>query len=277
MPKHTVIIPSYNSAKTLEVTLKSVLCQTCEDLELIVVDDASTVPMSDVYSKFEYDRRVALVCNPLNSGPGYCRNLGIKAARGKYLHFLDSDDFWFPSYLEMIESFHRDTGSPLCCSSYVRIGQISDFKYFNSFVHPPARILGKDMFVANHIPILTSSIDSERLSIPLFEERPTFLPGSISRPEDYIFWLQLYESNPGLIAACMHFPLAVYRVMPDGRSANKFLTLVRQYEVKRRILRMPPFISLWYVLSYVCYSIRGKSLPELREHLLTNFRNVANR
>jgi glycosyltransferase involved in cell wall biosynthesis len=95
-PLISVVIPAHNAEKYLEETLASVHTQTFSDYEIIVVDDGSTDRTAEIAS--DHDRVVLLA--QTNRGEAGARNTGIRAARGKYVAFLDADDIWLPSKLE---------------------------------------------------------------------------------------------------------------------------------------------------------------------------------
>jgi glycosyltransferase involved in cell wall biosynthesis len=99
MPTVSVIIPTYNRAEAVQRTLDSVLDQTFEGLEAIVVDDASTDDTAAVVAAYD-DERVELVQHQRNRGGSAARNTGIAEATGEYIAFLDSDDEWLPRKLE---------------------------------------------------------------------------------------------------------------------------------------------------------------------------------
>ncbi len=98
-PIVSVVIPTYNRATLIGRAIHSVLVQTIDDWELIVVDDASTDNTEEVVSSFE-DFRIRYYSHQLNRGGSAARNTGIQKARGKYVAFLDSDDEWLPTKLE---------------------------------------------------------------------------------------------------------------------------------------------------------------------------------
>jgi GT2 family glycosyltransferase len=89
----SVIIPAYNRAELIGLTLQSVLAQELGDLEIIVVDDGSTDGTPEIVRTF--GDRITLL-HQENKGPGAARNAGLRAATGEYAAFLDSDDLWFP-------------------------------------------------------------------------------------------------------------------------------------------------------------------------------------
>jgi glycosyltransferase involved in cell wall biosynthesis len=105
----SVVIPSYNRAQLLRQAVASVLAQSYQDFELIVVDDGSTDETREVLASF--DSRIR-VFHQKNQGPGAARNLGSKHASGEYLAFLDSDDLWFPWTLTTYVQIIKDRGRP---------------------------------------------------------------------------------------------------------------------------------------------------------------------
>ena len=95
MPYFSIIVPVYNVEDYLKECIDSVLCQTFTDYELILVDDGSTDRSVDICKEYagEY-KNIRLICKE-NGGASSARNIGIKEAKGVFLLFLDSDDFWY--------------------------------------------------------------------------------------------------------------------------------------------------------------------------------------
>lgn len=108
-PFFSVIIPVYNRADSISAAIDSVLTQTCSDLEIIVIDDGSTDATPLRLAAYG-DRITVLRQN--NAGGGPARQAGISRARGEYVAFLDSDDFWPPWTLETYRRVASETGSP---------------------------------------------------------------------------------------------------------------------------------------------------------------------
>ena len=99
MPTVSVVIPTYNREATLPCAIESVLAQTFEDFELLVIDDDSTDDTADVVDRFD-DARIRYLSHGRNEGGSAARNTGIERATGTYIAFLDSDDEWLPTKLE---------------------------------------------------------------------------------------------------------------------------------------------------------------------------------
>jgi glycosyltransferase involved in cell wall biosynthesis len=119
----SVIIPAFNAAEYIRQTLHSVLAQTYQFLEVIVVDDASEDGTDAIVEEFvQKDARVQLV-KQCNAGVGAARNAGIRMARGEYIAPLDADDIWFPEKLEKqvvcMEQNGEETGLVYCWSIFV--------------------------------------------------------------------------------------------------------------------------------------------------------------
>jgi glycosyltransferase involved in cell wall biosynthesis len=98
-PKVTVIIPTFNRATIVGRAIRSVLAQTCQDWELIVIDDCSTDGTEQAVTSFS-DPRIKYIRQDRNRGAGAARNTGIRGARGEYVAFLDDDDEWLPEKLQ---------------------------------------------------------------------------------------------------------------------------------------------------------------------------------
>ena len=98
-PKISVIIPIYNDALYIQEAIKSVLSQTIEELEIIIIDDGSTDNFEEKIEFFN-DPRIRII-EQINSGAAAARNNGIKNAKGKFLAFLDADDIWAPNKLKL--------------------------------------------------------------------------------------------------------------------------------------------------------------------------------
>ncbi|HXY91308.1 MAG TPA: glycosyltransferase family 2 protein, partial [Acidimicrobiia bacterium] len=114
-PSFSVIVPTYGRPEYLRAAVDSVLAQTVDDLECIVVDDATPIPVP----RPSQDPRVRLVSRARNGGPAAARNSGLQAATGTYVAFLDDDDVWVPDRLEQALDQHRRAPLVVCFQSVV--------------------------------------------------------------------------------------------------------------------------------------------------------------
>lgn len=121
-PEVSVIIPAYNLEGYLDTCLQSVLAQTLGNFEAIVVDDGSTDGTPGLLRRYaERDPRIIVVSTP-NRGVARARETGIARAQGKYIAFLDGDDFWEPRMLEeMTASIGQNGGYDIVCCNFKRV------------------------------------------------------------------------------------------------------------------------------------------------------------
>ena len=98
-PTVSIVIPTYNRAQILPLALQSVLSQTYQDIEVIIVDDASTDNTGEVVQSIK-DERIRYIRHPENKGGSAARNTGIRASRGEFIAFQDSDDEWLQDKLQ---------------------------------------------------------------------------------------------------------------------------------------------------------------------------------
>lgn len=100
--KISVIVAVYNTEKYIEKCLRSLLNQTYQNLEIIVVDDGSTDNSKEVLKKYSHNDKIKLIYNKKNSGLSYSRNVGLENATGDYIGYIDSDDYVDLDYYEKL-------------------------------------------------------------------------------------------------------------------------------------------------------------------------------
>jgi teichuronic acid biosynthesis glycosyltransferase TuaG len=120
-PRTTVMMPAYNSERTLRGSVESVLAQTVGDLEIVVVDNGSRVPVREVLADMR-DPRLRIVRRRGNPGTAGGRNTALWRARAPLVSQLDSDDEWEPDYLETILPCFDDSGVGLAYSNTHIVG-----------------------------------------------------------------------------------------------------------------------------------------------------------
>ena len=123
-PLVSIIMPAHNAEATIELALGSLLNQTWENLQIIVVDDASTdSTRQKVRSLAKNDSRIELVRSKANVGPYVCRNLGVKFVRGYWLTVHDADDWAFPDRIEQQVLSLTAASAPACIGRMLRMNE----------------------------------------------------------------------------------------------------------------------------------------------------------
>ena len=105
MPEISVIVPVYNCEKYIGKCIESILNQTFKDLELILIDDGSADESGKICDEYKIQDKRVKVIHEKNSGVSIARNVGINVAKGKYIGFVDSDDYLAP---DMYESLYEN-------------------------------------------------------------------------------------------------------------------------------------------------------------------------
>lgn len=187
-PRVSVIIPTYNRAYILGRAIQSVLNQTYQDFEVIVVDDGSTDNTEEVVLNFGSEK-MRYIRHDKNRGAGAARNTGIRAARGEYIAFQDSDDKWYPNRLEEIAGIMEDHENIDFIFSYGKI--IKNGEIIGDVGRAPwANDLSREelvvrLFSDNFIALQGVVVKKERvLEVGGFDER-------LTSAEDYDLWLRL--------------------------------------------------------------------------------------
>ena len=133
-PLISVLIPTYNSELYIKSTLESILNQTYKNLEIIVIDDASTDSTLNIVKKYR-DKRIKLYSNDKNLGIAKNMNKGIKLSRGKYLAIMDADDWSYPYRIEEEVQLMEENPEIVLCSGYMDICD-ENLKFKNTRTYP---------------------------------------------------------------------------------------------------------------------------------------------
>ena len=117
--KVSIIIPFYNSEKTIDNTMKSIINQTYTNIEIILIDDCSTDNSKENCSNWiERDNRIKYLKNDKCKGVSYSRNIGLKLASGKYVCFVDSDDIIEKNFIEDFISIINNNTDIVACDFF---------------------------------------------------------------------------------------------------------------------------------------------------------------
>ena len=189
-PKVSVIVPTYNRPELLERALQSVVAQTLEDFEIIVVNDCG-VALEETLSKYD---KIVYVEKNMNSGASASRNLALKIARGKYINFLDDDDYFYPNHLQTLvdvleqnEQYKVAYSNCLCATQ-----KFMDGKWVTTHANLSYDIdfSIETLLVQNITPIHCVMFEHEILQkVGLFDEGIKIL-------EDWDFWIKMGLQYP---------------------------------------------------------------------------------
>lgn len=251
-PLISVITPAYNAEDFIAETIDSVLNQTYEHWEMIIIDDCSTDGTVEKINTYT-DDRITLIELKKNSGSGIARNRGIDAANGRFIAFLDSDDLWLPEKLENQLSFMMQHKVAFSFTEYARMKE--DGSLLKSNIRAPETINYHGLLKHCVIGCLTVMIDMDKTGhIQMVDLRAR---------QDYVLWLTL--TKKGYLAYGIPKELAIYRIVRNSISSNKFKMAKRNWKVYRHIEGQGFFKSIWYLVHYACH-YTGRLFPRSRNN-----------
>jgi hypothetical protein len=200
MVKVSVIIPAYNQADYLPRAIHSVLDQTCQDFEILVVDDGSTDATADVANALT-DERVRYIYQE-NRGLSAARNTGIKHSTGKYLTFLDSDDQFLPEKLEvLVNVMEENPHFGFAAGQAIPIDE--DDTPVGEIFDVPLPDDSRQLLLGN--PLHVGSVMVERS----WQEIVGFFDETLRSYEDWDMWLRL--ARAGCPMTYVARPVSLYR------------------------------------------------------------------
>lgn len=281
----SVLIPLYNKEKQIEQTIQSILKQSFQNYEIIIIDDGSTDHSIEEVKKIA-DSRIRLI-HQSNAGVSAARNRGIKEARGEYIAFLDADDVWKPDYLKtQYELTLKYPGCSVFASNY-------EFKDSQGKVTPTIirklSFKGIDGILSNyfevascsHPPLWTSAVMVKKSAIQSIGGFPI----GIKSGEDLLTWARLackysiaytkisqaiYNLGEGYIKKNLP-PRRQDKGDPVGKS------LVELYKKYPKTRKMKAYISHWHKMRAsvaIRYDERIETIYEVLQSLRYNIRNT---
>lgn len=238
----SIITPNFNCGKFLSKTITSVLKQTYQNWEMIIVDDCSNDDSIEIINKFaKINRKIRIIKNEYNLGKIKSRNLAIKESKGRYIAFLDSDDIWFPNKLERQVSFMNSKKIPFTFSSYECIDESEN--YIGKFIIPD-KITYHSLLKTNDVGCLTAIYDINYFGKVYMDEKGGYR-------DDFILWLELLKRS--LVSYGLKEILAQYRIRNKSASSNKLKSAKNQWKVYRKNEKINILKSTYYFLHYVYY------------------------
>jgi glycosyltransferase involved in cell wall biosynthesis len=246
MPKVSVIIPTHNRAHFLRGAILSVLNQTFQDFEIIVVDDASTDNTSEVVAAFN-DERIRFLRHDTNKGGSAARNTGILNSQCDYIAFLDDDDEWLPEKLgkqmDILLASPPDVGGVY--TGYVMVDRASG-RVIDQRLPTKRGDLSKDLLISNCIGGTSSVLLRKNClqKVGLFDE-------NLPRSQDFDLWLRI--ANVFLFE---YVPEPLYKYyIHENRISTNLDVLSRGLEIVAKKYKDLPLSKTAYSKEYMSLGV----------------------
>lgn len=240
----SIITPMYNGGKYVSQTIESVLAQTYQDWEMIIVNDGSKDNSPDIVKNYSLkDPRVKLV-NQKNAGSASARNNALRQAAGRYICFLDADDLLDKQFLEKQLNFLKSKEVGIVYASYRRIDEKN-----NEILQPfivPDKVNYKGLLKTCSMSCLTTIFDREKTGELFFDESLR------SMRDDFAFWLSMLKKVD--FAYGNKEVLASYRVFASSTTGNKKKVIKPQFMVYYKVENLGVIKSVYY---FIHWAING--------------------
>lgn len=238
-PKISIVTPCYNAFDYIIETINSVLNQSYDSWEMIIIDDCSTDDSWQIIESYaSKDSRIKYLNTGKPSGsPSLPRNIGIENASGKFIAFLDADDLWLPDKLERQVKFMEENNYDLSYSFYEKMDWQGNRN--NRIIQTRDVTTYNNLLKSNSIPCLTSMIRKDVIGKTRFKQIPQ---------EDFCFWLDILKK--GVIAYNLKEVTALYREAKNSRSANKLDMFKGYWNVIRNHQNIPLFPACYDMITY---------------------------
>ncbi|MEK5585137.1 glycosyltransferase family 2 protein [Paenibacillus sp. FSL P2-0536] len=235
----SVITPAYNSEKYIKECMESLINQTYQNWEMIIVNDNSTDNTKDIVEEYiKKDPRIKLYNEQVNSGAAAARNKAINESKGRFIAFLDSDDTWKFNKLERQIPFMLNNNYGFTFSSYENM---SDRPNRQKKIYRAPNKINYEQYLKNTIiGCLTVILDKEVLGEIRVEEG--FL-------EDVLTWMKYLKE--GHTAYGLDENLASYRITGNSVSSNKFKNSIRYYNCLREKQKLSILKSIYCQIGYM--------------------------
>ena len=234
----SAIIPFYKKTKYIHETVSSILKQTYENIEIVIVyDDLEKDDLNFLRKNFSDNNKIRIIVNNTNLGAGVSRNKGIEAAKGSYIGFIDADDLWSKEKISKQISFMKNNNFQISHTSYEIIneeGTILDTR--------------KSRHFDNYKNILTScdiGLSSVLLKKELITKEIKF--ASLKTKEDFVLWLKILKS--GFEIGALEEPLMSWRKTKGSLSSSIFQKLKDGFKVYNHYMNYNLIKSLYLLIS----------------------------
>ena len=244
--KVSIIMPSYNSEHYISKTIDSILSQTVQDWELIIIDDCSSDNSNKVINSYiSKCSQIKLIQLEKNMGPAFSRNRGIKEAQGRYIAFLDSDDVWMKHKLEKQLAFMQEKNAAISFTAYNLIDEKQNLLKIGVF-EIPLKVNYSQLLKNNVIGCSTVIYDTNKLKKILFPE--------IKKRQDYALWLLILRKVD--YAYGLNEPLTDYTLRENSVSSNRFIAAYYTWKVYKDVEKLSLFKSCYYLSNHLLKGVK---------------------
>ncbi len=241
----SIVMPAYNAERTISQAIHSVMDQTFQDWELIVVNDQSRDNTKNtILDLAKCDSRIRYIENEKNLGVSKTRNRGVSLALGQWIAFLDSDDAWEADKLRVQVDLIDKSDARFIFTGSAFMDH--NGKRLNYYLNIPDKVSFRQLLKQNII-----SCSSVLIEKALLEKYP-MVAGDLH--EDYAVWLSILK-NEGIQAYGVNRPLLIYRVSGNSKSGNKGKAAVMHWKVYRYI-GLPFIQSMYYFGFYMVRNVK---------------------
>lgn len=231
----SIITPTYNCAKFIGATIESVLNQTYQNFEMIIVDDASKDNTEEVVNSFK-DKRIKYIRLSKNSGPAVARNRAMEEAKGKYMAFLDSDDLWKREKLEKQINFIKKNKYKIVCSDYEQIDE--EGNKLNKIIPCKKKVNYNGILLSCPVGNSTVFYDVSKLG--------KFKVPNIRKRNDDALWLQILKKEEYMYG--QKEVLMEYRIRQNSVSSNKLSLIKYHWQLYREIEHLSVIRSVFHIV-----------------------------
>ena len=233
----SIIMPYYKKKEFVAIAIESILSQTYQDFEVIIVYDDENLEDFNYIKNFENnDLRIKVIKNKSKVGAGISRNIGIKNSSKKFIAFLDCDDVWKKNKLEEQIKFMNQNQVDFSFTAY----DIIDYSNKKIGERQTKKILSfNDLVKSCDIGLSTVVLKRE-----LINDDCKFAP--LSTQEDYVLWLNIAKKNVKLYG--INDNLAKWRKLDNSLSSSTFQKLIDGYKVYNKYMNYNKIISIIYLL-----------------------------
>lgn len=246
----SIIVPVYNVANYIEETIASVLAQTWEAWELLLVEDGSgddSLAVMERCARERQDHRIRIIRQPSNMGAAKARNRGLEEARGRYIAYLDADDLWTPEKLERELRFLREKEAAFVFTGYEFADERG--RGTGKVVHVPKTLNYRQALSNTTIFTTTVMFDTARIDKELLE-MPTV------KSEDTALWFRVLRN--GYTAYGLDENLVRYRRGGGTLSSNKLEAMRRIWHLYRRSENLSLPYSAWNFVFWAARAVRRR-------------------